>query len=599
MHYEYSLHLLSADALLRKQGKLKRQLLAREGVSYIEKRIAILGGSTTPILKGQLELFLLASGVKPSFYESEYNRYYEDSIFPCPALEAFRPEIILLFTSSVNLVDRPVLGDDDVTMRKKLDAEMLRFETVWSALSSKYSAVIIQNNMELPAESPLGNLEAVLPSGMNRFIGALNERFADYASKHEGFYLHDLNVLSARIGLDRWHSSFQYQAYKFAMNYDVMPDVAKSLAKIILALLGKTKKCLVLDLDNTLWGGVVGDDGVCGLTLGHETAEGEAYLAFQSYIKRLKERGVLLAVCSKNEEDAARSGFSHPDSVLRLEDFVAFKANWKPKDVNIREIAQELNIGLDSLVFLDDNPAERQLIRDSLPEVAMPEIDPTDICAAIRTIEDAGWFEPIIISADDLRRSEAYRENRERQALKENAISYEDYLASLDMKAEIAPFREIYYDRIAQLTNKTNQFNLTTKRMTLAEIRQIAESRDHIALYGRLTDKFGDNGLVSVVIGEKRGNELHMILWLMSCRVLGRGMEQAMLDAVMKKAAEAGLEIVVGYYYPTVKNKMVANLYKDFGFRLREENDSDMIWEMQVEGYEEKNQFIDVRGAGK
>ena len=593
------IYFLPSDMLLRKQEKLKRQLLAREDVSYIEKRIAILGGSTTSILKGQLELFLLASGVKPSFYESEYNKYYEDAVFPCPALEAFQPEIILLFTSCVNIVNRPVLGDDEAAMREKLDEEMRRFETVWSALSSRYSAVILQNNMELPAASPLGNLEAVLPSGMHRFIGAINERFADYAAKHEGFYLHDLNALAARIGLDRWHSPFQYYAYKFAMNYDVMPDAAKSLAKILLALLGKTKKCLVLDLDNTLWGGVVGDDGVCGLALGHETAAGEAYLAFQSYIKRLKERGVLLAVCSKNEEDAAKSGFSHPDSVLRLEDFVAFKANWKPKDVNIREIAQELNIGLDSLVFLDDNPAERQLICNSLPEVAVPDIDPTDICAAIRTIENAGWFEPVSISADDLKRSNAYRENKQRQELQKSAVSYEDYLTSLDMKAEIVPFREIYYDRIAQLTNKTNQFNLTTKRMTLADIKQIAVSEEHIALYGRITDKFGDNGLVSVVIGEKSGNELHMILWLMSCRVLGRGMEQAMLDAVMEKAMETGLETVVGYYFPTAKNKMVANLYKDFGFALREENDGGTVWEMQVAGYEKKNRFIDVREDGE
>ncbi len=587
------------SVLLRKQQKLKRELRARDDVSYIDKRVAVLGGSTTSIIKDQLELFLLANGIWPSFYESEYNKYYEDAVFPCPALDEFRPEIIILFTSSVNIVNRPALGDDEAAVREKLIAEMRRFETVWAALLSRYEAIIIQNNMELPVESSLGNLEAVLPIGIRRYIGALNERFADYAAAQEGFYLHDLAALAARIGLERWHSPFQYHAYKFAMNYDVMPDVAKSLANIILALLGKTKKCLVLDLDNTLWGGVVGDDGVCGLALGHETAEGEAYLAFQSYIKRLKDRGVLLAVCSKNEEDAARSGFSHPDSVLRLKDFVAFKANWKPKDVNIREIAKELNIGLDSLVFVDDNPAERQLVRDSLPEVVVPEIDSRDICAAIRIVEEAGWFEPIAISADDLRRSDIYRENRGRQVLKESATSYEEYLASLDMKAEIAPFREIYYDRIAQLTNKTNQFNLTTKRMTLADIRQIAKSEEHIALYGRLTDKFGDNGLVSVVVGEKRGKEIHLILWLMSCRVLGRGMEQAMLDAVVENAAKAGMKTVVGYYFPTAKNKMVADFYRDFGFTVREENDSGMVWEMQVAGYEKKNKFIDDWEDGK
>ena len=297
---------------------------------------------------------------------------------------------------------------------------------------------------------------------------------------------------------------------------------------------------------------------------------------------QLKNRGIILAVCSKNEEEIARSGFDHPDSVLHADDFVAFRANWEPKNINLAEIAKEINIGTDSLVFIDDNPAERQLIRETMPEVAVPEVDPSDVFAFIRAIEGAGYFEPVAISEDDRNRSKTYRENRERQALENSAATYDEFLVSLAMEAEIDAFRPVYFDRIAQLTNKTNQFNLTTRRYTRAEIEQMAKDGRFITLYGRLTDKFGDNGLISVVVGEKRKDELHILLWLMSCRVLKRGMEYAMLD-------------VVGYYCPTKKNKMVADMYRDFGFVLREENGEGTVWEMELAGYEKKNRFIHIQ----
>ncbi|EJU29862.1 HAD-IIIC family phosphatase [Selenomonas sp. CM52] len=584
------------NLLIRKQKSIRRELLARKCVGYIDKRIAILCGSTTDDIKNVLELFLLEAGIRPQFYQSEYNKYYEDAVFGNPEMEAFQPEIIVVFTSVVNILARPVLGDSNDAVRDKHDAEMKRFTQIWEKLTAQYpAAIIIQNNMELSYETGLGNLDVVESYGMTRFIEQLNRSFADYAAMHDNFYLHDLHGLAARIGLSKWHDRFQYYAYKLAMSYDVIPEVSLGLAKIIKGVLGKNKKCLVLDLDNTLWGGIIGDDGMENIEIGHETPTAEAYTAFQQYVLDLKERGVILAICSKNEEEVAKTGFDHPDSVLHVDDFVSFHANWEPKNRNIRAIAEEINIGTDSLVFIDDNPAERQIVRDTMPEVAVPEVDPVDVFSYIRALEGAGYFEPVAISEDDRKRNASYMENKQRKALAGAMESYDDFLQSLDMYAEIDAFQPIYFDRIAQLTNKSNQFNLTTRRYTRADIAQMAAEPQYITLYGRLTDKFGDNGLVSVVIGEKIGNVLHIRLWLMSCRVLKRGMEQMMLDVLVERAMADNCKELMGYYYKTAKNKMVAELYAKFGFEKVMQDGDNTVWKMNLEGYEKQGRFIALK----
>ena len=584
------------NLLIRKQKSIRRELLARKCVGYIDKRIAILCGSTTDDIKNVLELFLLEAGIRPQFYQSEYNKYYEDAVFGNPEMEAFQPEIIVVFTSVVNILARPVLGDSNDAVRDKHDAEMKRFTQIWEKLTAQYpAAIIIQNNMELSYETGFGNLDVVESYGMTRFIEQLNRSFADYAAMHDNFYLHDLHGLAARIGLSKWHDRFQYYAYKLAMSYDVIPEVSLGLAKIIKGVLGKNKKCLVLDLDNTLWGGIIGDDGMENIEIGHETPTAEAYTAFQQYVLDLKERGVILAICSKNEEEVAKTGFDHPDSVLHVDDFVSFHANWEPKNRNIRAIAEEINIGTDSLVFIDDNPAERQIVRDTMPEVAVPEVDPVDVFSYIRALEGAGYFEPVAISEDDRKRNASYMENKQRKALAGAMESYDDFLQSLDMYAEIDAFQPIYFDRIAQLTNKSNQFNLTTRRYTRADIAQMAAEPQYITLYGRLTDKFGDNGLVSVVIGEKIGNVLHIRLWLMSCRVLKRGMEQMMLDVLVERAMADNCKELMGYYYKTAKNKMVAELYATFGFEKVMQDGDNTVWKLNLEGYEKQGRFIALK----
>ena len=579
--------------ILRKQKSIKRNLLARKEISYIPSRIAILGGSTVDDIKNVLELFLLESGIKPTFYQSEYNKFYEDAVFGNAELDAFKPEIVVVFTSVVNIINWPCVTDHQTDVKQKLTAEYERFCAVWDALKSRYNAVIIQNTFDFPYENDIGSLAVV--KGRNRFVADLNKKLAAYADEHEGFYLHDLQGLSARVGLRKWHNPIQYAAYKFAMDYDIMPEVSLGLAKIVRTILGKAKKCLVLDLDNTLWGGVIGDDGVENIKIGHETPAAEAYTAWQEYVLRLKERGIILAVCSKNEDDVAKSGFAHPDSVLKLNDFAAFKANWMPKNENIAAIAREINIGTDSLVFIDDNPAERQIVRDTMPEVAVPEVDGSDVFSYIRAIEEAGYFEVVMVSDDDLKRNENYQANKARQELSATAASYDDFLKSLNMTAEIDSFKPVYFDRIAQLTGKTNQFNLTTRRYTRADIESMANNQHYITLYGRLTDKFGDNGLISVIIGEKKQNGLHILLWLMSCRVLKRGMEECMLDILAAKAKSVGCTKLIGYYYPTKKNKMVADMYASFGFKNIGIDGDGSVWELPLEGYEPKGKYIEIQ----
>lgn len=553
-----------AVTIMEKKKSIKRELMQKD--NFIELRVAILGGSTTSELKAVLELFLLEDGIKPIFYESEYNKWYEDAVFANQELEAFNPQLIYIHTSFVNIEHLPAVSDKKADTDANFALDTAKFAQVWKVLTTKYQAVIIQNNFELPSQLQFGNQDAVKINGYINYVNRLNQFIYDYSLNNNNFYINDINYLSANYGLDKWHDRDFYNLYKFALAYDAIPYLAYNLGQLIKASVGKTKKCLVLDLDNTLWGGVIGDDGVNGIQLGHETAVGESFVEFQRYVAKLKERGVILAVCSKNDLETAKTGFTHPDSVLKVEDFAAFVINWEPKHLNLLKVVKEINIGLDSPVFIDDNPVERQIIKEQLQEVIVPDVVAGEPSSYIEALEQGRYFEQLSISDDDLKRNKTYLENKKRNDLEREFISYDDFLRSLDMKAEIKSFIPMYLDRIAQLTNKTNQFNLTTKRYIRGEIEAIADNKDYITLYGRLKDKFGDNGLVSVVVGRREKEVLYIDLWLMSCRVLKRDFEFAMFNELAKIAKEQGIKEIIGYYYRTPKNNMVADLYENFGF---------------------------------
>jgi FkbH-like protein len=439
-------------------------------------------------------------------------------------------------------------------------------------------------------------MEASSSAGQQRFVSELNGLFAREAETRRRLYIQDVHGLSSRIGLRHWFEWKRYFSYKIHVTVEASVELARSLNALVRAMYGKSRKVLVLDLDNTLWGGVIGDDGVEKIEIGRETPVAEAYTAFQEYCLSLRQRGVLLAVCSKNTESIAKTGFEHPSSVLKLEHFSSFKANWDPKHENILEIARELNLGVDSFVFVDDNPAEREIVRAQVPSVAVPEVG-DDVTAYIQVLEQGRYFEPASLSDEDLARAAQYAGNAQRSAEEKTYANYGEYLQSLEMEAEIDAFRPVYMERIAQLTNKTNQFNVTTRRYTLAEIEAAAKNPDNITLYGRLRDKFGDNGLISVVLGHREGKHLHVDLWLMSCRVLKRDMEQAMLDELVLRAQKAGVETIYGYYLPTAKNGMVADLFSRLGFAPSvvesvEPAPGATAWQLSIKNYSPQNRYI-------
>lgn len=578
--------------IIKKRKSIKRELLA-DGSARIKKKIAVFGGSTTNEIINTLELFLLNAGIEAEFYESEYAQYEQDAVFPSEELLSFKPDIVFVHTTNRNIRNLPEVTDSKEIVDEKLKAEFARFENIWNSIRDKFHCPIIQNNFEMPFYRLMGNKDCSDYRGRTNFISRLNQAFYDFAEKTEGFYINDINYLSADYGLKEWSNPSFWNMYKYAMCFEAIPSLAFSVSNIIKSIFGKNKKALALDLDNTLWGGVVGDDGVDGIEIGQENGVSQSYYEFQSYIKQLKSLGIILTVCSKNDHENAIAGLNHPEGVLKPDDFIIIKANWENKDRNIAETAAELNILPESIVFVDDNPAEREIVKAQLKGVQAPVMDSVE--NYITTIDRSGFFEVTTFNEDDLKRNEMYKENAMRNAQQASFADYGEYLKSLDMKATIGDFIPVYIARITQLTNKSNQFNLTTKRYTQTEMEEVWHSPNYIRLYGKLIDKFGDNGVVSVVIGEKREDTLHIDLWLMSCRVLKRDMEQAMLDTLVEKCRQNGISKIKGYYYPTKKNGMVRELYGTFGFtKISEDENGNTVWELPIEGYENQNRYIEV-----
>jgi FkbH-like protein len=588
-----SLDELSVDALFLKRKGLRRKLVLQENLQPI--RVAVLGGSTTNEVVDMFELFLLDSGFQPTFHQSEYGRFYEDAVIDSSDLIAFAPDLVYIHTSYLNVQSQPPVNCSEEDFQSFVQAELDRYQRIWSSIKTNLSAQIIQNNFELPPQAILGNLDTVFSGGHTRYVLALNAGFARAAALDPRLLLQDVHSLSAHLGLANWFDWDRYFSYKILNTVEASVSIARSLTSIIRALYGKSRKVLVLDLDNTLWGGVIGDDGVDKIQIGKETPLAEAYSAFQTYCLSLQRRGVLLAVCSKNDEDVARQGFTHPDSILKLGDFSSFKANWEPKHENILAIARELNLGVDSFVFIDDNPAERAIVSAQISAIAVPDVG-SEVSKYALIIQQRRYFEPVSMSKEDLSRASLYQSNSARASAEAQFANYGEYLDSLDMTAEIGRFKAIYLERIAQLTNKTNQFNLTTRRYTLAEMESIAMDPTYIGIYGRLTDRFGDNGLVSIVLGRREATILHLDLWLMSCRVLKRDMEFAMLDTVAEFAAASGARTLRGYYVPTKKNGMVSDHYERLGFEVIsiDPESKASIWALDITSYTHRNQHIRI-----
>lgn len=550
---------------------------AGEALPYPTIRLALLGSSTLSHLLPGIRLAGLRRGLLLEIYTGPYGLYRQELANASSGLHQFRPDVVLFAMDAQHLA-----GGEHTSA----EAALAHLQQCWQLAKEKLGCRAVLQQTLLPRfPALLGNNEERLASSPATIVAGINQRLRAEAPA-AGVSLLSVDTWAAEDGLTSWFdASLWYQA-KQEIHPRASVLFGDQVGRLIAALWGRSAKCLVLDLDNTLWGGVIGDDGLEGVVLGQGSPAGEAFVAFQRYAKQLGERGIILAVCSKNDEANAVEPFErHPDMVLRRKDIASFVANWTDKATNLQSIAQQLNIGLDALVFADDNPAERRLIRSELPMVAVPEM-PEDPAEYARTLADAGYFEAVDLTAEDRERTELYRANAQREAARASATDIGAFLDGLGMELHANSFDLAGLKRIAQLMNKTNQFNLTTRRYTEADVEAMMANPDAATLQLRLTDVHGDNGVIGLMVGYRQGDALELDTWLMSCRVLGRGVEEATLNLVAERALELGCTRLLGEYRPTAKNAMVREHYRQLGFTLLESAAEGVTrWEMPLAGF--------------
>jgi len=557
-------HDLDVDALIRLDRVVGRITHRLSGPQLVPMTLALLVQGTADYIAPALRASALRHGVLLDTHVPAYGQGMAEIMDPDSGLRRFAPDAALLAESAASLgLDRALMDPEDAAAR--VAGAVAQVRGMIDGLQGAGIRTVIVQTLPLPADPWCGSYDARAPGSPTAQAQAFNRALADMAADTAAI-LFDVDALAGLVGRAAWFDAGLWHRAKVPFALDFVPLYAEKFAHLLKALKGRSGKCLVLDLDNTCWGGVIGDDGLDGIAIGQGSPEGEAFLAIQQYALSLKARGVVLAVCSKNEEANAKLPFeSHPDMALRLDDVAVFVANWTDKASNLAHIAKVLNIGVDALVFLDDNPAERARVRQELPQVAVPEVgdDPVLYPAMLA---HGGYFETLGLSADDAQRAAQYRANAQRAVALDTIGNYDDYLRSLDMVCSIAPFDAVGRTRIAQLVNKSNQFNLTTRRYSEAEIAALETDPGIATLQVRLADRFGDNGMISVVIFRKGAVEWVCDTWLMSCRVLKRRVEEAVLAHVAAAARAEGVARLVGHYLPSPKNAMVAGHFETLGF---------------------------------
>ena len=526
-------------------------------------KLGVLASATFDLLAEQIPAAAARHGVAVELVLADYDQVTQTALGPNSAVAKARPDAVLI------AVDHRWLNlDHDLSdPRARTASGLAQLRGVIDGVKANTGATVILQTLPVPPHGLFGSYDRVHAGSVRSLIDALNTALPDLATE-TGAYIFDIAALAERIGTDVWFDPVQHFAYKLPFAAECAPAYADLLGRLLGAMRGKARKCLVLDLDNTLWGGVIGDDGLEGIVLGQGSPVGEAHLAIQHYAKTLRARGIVLAVSSKNDDETARAPFAaYPDMLLHESDIAVFQANWLDKPTNLEAIARTLNIGLDALVLLDDNPAERAQVRAVLPMVAVPEL-PSDPSWFPWFLSSAGYFEAVQFSAEDATRAGNYAADAARAEVQASARDLGDYLSSLEMRISCTPFDALGRARIAQLINKSNQFNLTTRRYTENEIAALGA--DVFTTQVRLSDRFGDLGMIGVVIGRpatyKGEAAWDFDTWLMSCRVLGRRVEEAMLAHIAEAAQQKGVRYLLGRYIPTPKNGMVADHYAKLGF---------------------------------
>jgi FkbH-like protein len=546
-------------------------------------RVALVGSATLDHHVPGIRIGGLRRGLLVDTWVAPFGQWRQEILDPSSGLHEFKPDAVLLSIDAKSLVPVLPLNTSSSEILGILDRKIEEIGSIWRAIRDHLGAIVLHQTALSTEPLTFGHFERLVPASKGS-VGARLDAGIVEAAAREGVLLLDLRTASLPFGVQAMTSQMLWHHAKQEITPAATPWYGDQVGRILAATRGLSKKVLVLDLDNTLWGGVIGDDGLENIVLGQGNAVGEAFAAFQRYAKDLSGRGVILAVSSKNDLAVAEAAFNnHPEMVLRRHDIAAFEASWGDKPTALRRIAQDLNVGLDALVFFDDNPFERELMRRTLPMVAVPEV-PEAIEDYIACLANAGYFEAVALTADDLRRTEQYSANARRQQAGAASTDLSNFLHSLDMSLTVLPFQAVDVPRIAQLINKSNQFNVTTRRYTEVDVARMMNDPLALTFSARLDDCFGSNGIISVVIGNLVAYEgvraLDIDTWLMSCRVLGRCVENAMLSIVADAARSAGAERLIAHYRPTPKNGMVRDLFSRLGFSAADEAvcDGETLW---------------------
>jgi FkbH-like protein len=546
-------------------------------------KLAVLCNSTIDLIVPALVATAIRHGIVLEVIQPSYDQVAQEALTPDSKVNSSKPDAVLLALDYRALPLKMSPGDADAAAAS-IRGALGYLQTLRDGIKANSNAVCIFQNFAQPVETLFGALDASLPGTLRSLLASINHELAQYVAG-SGDVLLDAAGIAQTVGLAEWHNPRLWNMAKFSFSEELIPLYADHVGRVVASIRGKSGKVLILDLDNTVWGGVIGDDGIEGINIAQGDAAGEAHLAVQRLALDLRQRGIILAVSSKNTDEVARRPFEqHPEMLLKLEHIAVFQANWNDKATNIQAIAEELSLGLDAMVFLDDNPVERGLVRQLLPEVSVPEL-PEDPAYYARTLAAGGYFEAVAVSGEDFKRASLYQDNAKRATLQRQTGGLEAYLASLQMTITFQAFDATGRSRIVQLINKSNQYNLTTRRYTEPEVAAAEREPSVFTLQVRLSDIFGDNGMISVVICRPDATgEWQIDTWLMSCRVLGRKVEHMVLREILRHARTAGIRKLLGTYRPTDRNQLVVEHYAKLGFTKAAEEESGLTrWELLVD----------------
>lgn len=565
--------------------------LKKDFSKHKKVKIALLGDSATQLLSNAIRGYGYEVGYDFDIFEADYDQIEMQILEPTSELYQFNAEYVIIYHSSEKLLTNFYkLNNADKQLFANRHIELV--SNLYQAITNKNKCKIIYLNFVEIDDSLFGNYANKTSHSFLYQIRKINYELMNLSQKRKNLFLCDIASLHNTLGAAFVTDPKIYYTTDLIFSIDFLPVVAKNISDIILAVNGTIKKCIILDLDNTIWGGIIGDDGIENIQIG-ELGIGKAFTAFQLWLKQLKERGIILAVCSKNDDNIAREPFEkHPDMILRMQDIAVFVANWNNKAENINYIQSILNIGFDSMVFLDDNPFERNLVKTLIPAITVPDL-PEDPAEYINYLRSCNLFETASYTSEDEQRTKQYQEEAQRSIIQRQYVKEEDFLLNLNMVSDAKPFDKFNIPRVAQLTQRSNQFNLRTVRYTEEEISSIAASDEFATLEFSLEDKYGDYGLISVIILKKETASLFIDTWIMSCRVLKRGMEKFVLNKIVEQARNLNVKEIIGEYIPTPKNSMVKNHYSDMGFEKL--NDEKNLWRLSVNNYNEYPTFITLK----